>query len=79
MVRLARTFYGIPKSKPESFDKLLRLWRYVPESLRVELRHIPVPAFRNRTAIFKNDTLIQEMEEFIADFEGKNQEDEATI
>ena len=54
MARLARTYYGIPnKSKRRPFDRLLGLWPRLPESLKVELRHMMVPAFRKRTSIFK--------------------------
>jgi hypothetical protein len=65
MARLGRTYYGIPRKKPDSFDSLLRIWHYIPESLRVELRHILAPAFRKKALIVKDEKLIQEVDEYM--------------
>ena len=68
MARLGRTYYGIPRKKPDSFDRLLHIWRYIPESLRVELRHILAPAFRKKALIVKDEKLMQEVDDFMEDF-----------
>jgi len=79
MARLARTYYGIRKSgKYDPFGRLLRLWPYIPESLKVELRHILAPAFRKKALIIKDEELMQEVDDYITEFEWKNQENEAT-
>ncbi|MGD0229772.1 MAG: hypothetical protein ABSC19_05345 [Syntrophorhabdales bacterium] len=68
MVRLAKTYYGIPMEEPDGFDILLRIWRYVPESLKVELRHILAPALRKKDVILNDKRLLQEVDDFLREF-----------
>ena len=68
MARLGRTYYGITKGKTDPFDSLLRIWPHLPESLKVELRHILAPAFRKKAVIVKDDRLIQEVDDFMEEF-----------
>ena len=72
MVRLAHTYYGIPRGKRDPLEKLVRLWPHIPESLKGELRHILAPAFRRKALIVKDEKLMQEVDDFITDFEWKN-------
>jgi len=52
MARLGRTYYGIPRRKPDSFEGLLRIWRHAPESLRVELAY-PGPGIQKEGSHLK--------------------------
>jgi hypothetical protein len=68
MARLGRTYYGIPKGKIDPFDRLLRIWPHLPESLKTELRHILAPAFRKKVVIVKDERLMQEVDDFFEEF-----------
>jgi hypothetical protein len=68
MSRLARTYCGIPRGKRDPLERLVRLWPYVPESLKNELRHILAPAFRRKALIVKDEKLMQEVDDYLEAF-----------
>jgi len=76
MARLARTYYGIPGKKTDSFDGLLRIWPRLPESLKAELRHILTPAFRKKALIVRDEKLIREVDDYLAEFERRQKQTE---
>ena len=69
MAHLAHTYYGIPRGKRDPLEKLVRLWPHIPESLKGELRHILAPAFRKKALIVKDEKLMQEVDDYITEFD----------
>ena len=74
MVHLAHTYYGIPRRGHDPLERLVRLWPRIPESLKNELRHILAPAFRKKALIVKDEKLIQEVDDYLTEFEWRNEE-----